>query len=336
MTDSMRSFGLNIAGHPISKTVELCKVAEKSGFDTVWLPDESPSPPFRDVTVAITMCLLNTSKVRVGSSIFVPYTRHPALLSVFVSSICEIGEGRVILGLGPGGSMTLMPLGLPMWDRPLVAMREAIMIVRKLLSGEKTDYEGEIFKLKGIQLPFVPRKKVPIYLAARGVKMLELAGEVADGCILSAPEGYLGFARDTIKKGAERVGRKIEDVELVNSPSYFLSDDKKKAIDVMRSSAYFKILDSPDVVHKKIGTDLRMIELARKALRDGDSKRAISLISDEAVEKFTILGSSDECIEKIDNQFKFGLSHILLNLPHGVDTEEMIMKTGREIIPAFA
>jgi alkanesulfonate monooxygenase SsuD/methylene tetrahydromethanopterin reductase-like flavin-dependent oxidoreductase (luciferase family) len=56
----MKSFGISILGHSLLKTVELCKIAEEAGFDTAWLPDESPSPPFRDVSVGMTMCLLNT------------------------------------------------------------------------------------------------------------------------------------------------------------------------------------------------------------------------------------------------------------------------------------
>ena len=327
----MRRFGIAILGLPTLRTVKLCQTAEEAGFDNAWIADESPSPPFRDATVTMTAVLLNTKKIKLGSSIFVPYTRHPALLSVFISTLNELGEGRVILGIGPGGSLTMRPLQLKMWDRPVTAMREAVSIVRRLLSGENLTFEGDVFKIKDTYLSALPKGKLPIYLAARGPKMLELAGEVADGCLLSVPGEYISLAKSFVKKGAEKAGRRIEDIEIVNLAIFYPSRDKEKAIESIRPNTIHMVTDSPDLVHKKLGIDLKTVESVRDAL-NGDRNKAVSMITDEMVEKLAIVGPPEKCTTKIEKQFKAGLNQIVLNTPRHLISEELIRATSEDII----
>ena len=328
----MRSFGIAILGLPTLRTVELSKAAEEAGFDNVWIADESPSPPFRDATVSITAVLLNTKRIVLGSSIFVPYTRHPALLSVFMSTLNELAEGRLILGLGPGGSLTMRPLGLEMWDRPVTAMREAIIIAKRLFSGENVSFEGEIFKVMDTYLPAPPKTKVPIYLAARGPKLLELAGELADGCLLSVPGEYVGTAKESVEAGAKKAGRRIEDIQIVNISTLNPDPDKKRAIEAIRSRTAHMILDSPTIVHEKTGMDLARVEAAREAMRKEGRAKALSLITDDMVEKMVIIGSPRQCAEKIEEQFKAGLNQTVLNIPGNIVNEELIGSMGRVVI----
>ena len=328
----MKKFGITLLGLPTLRTVKLCKAAEDVGFDNAWIADESPSPPFRDATVNMTAILLETRKIKVGSSIFVPYTRHPALLAVFMSTLNELAEGRLILGLGPGGSLMMTPLGIQMWDRPLTALREATIIIKRLFSGDIVTFEGEVFKLKEAYLPEPPKTSVPIYLAARGPKMLELAGEVADGCLLSVPGDYVGSAIELVKKGAESMGRRLEDVQIANMSLFDPDSDKRKAIDLIKPRTTHMVADSPNIVYERSGIDLERVEAIRQAIRRGSREEALCLITDDIVEKMSIVGSVEECSRKIEEQFKAGLNQIIFNIPRDIVSEELIKQTGERIV----
>lgn len=128
---------------PISKLVNLYQAAEAAGIDYGWIPDQSPSSPYRDPYVVFMALGSHTKQLKLGFNIMVPYTHHPAILAFFMKSCDELFPGRLVLGIGPGGAMVLKPLGLKMWNAPLTAMREAITICRGLLSGEEVTSKGK-------------------------------------------------------------------------------------------------------------------------------------------------------------------------------------------------
>jgi 5,10-methylenetetrahydromethanopterin reductase len=229
----------------------------------------------------------------------------------------------------------MRPLGLEMWNRPVTAMREAMIIAKKLFSGETVSFEGEVFKVKSTYLPAPPKTKIPIYLAARGPKLLELAGELADGCLLSVPGEYVGLAKEFVKKGAEKAGRRIEDIQMVNLSTFNPDPDKKRSIDAIRPSITHMITDSPTIVHEKLGIDLARVEAVREAMKNEGREKALSLITDDMVEKMTVVGSPRECAEKIERQFKAGLDQIVLNIPRNLIDEGLIKSTGRDIVQAL-
>jgi 5,10-methylenetetrahydromethanopterin reductase len=173
------SFGLNLAGFdPPLETARLSRKAEENEFDYVWIADENPSPMCRDVVVNVTATAIKTSRIKIGTGICNFYTRHPALLAEFVASVDEISPGRIVLGVGPGGDMPLRPLGIKMWDKPLTTVREGIEVVNRLLSGEKVNFEGEMIRTRGAKLAFLPKTRIPIYLAARSPRLMQMIGEI--------------------------------------------------------------------------------------------------------------------------------------------------------------
>ena len=143
----MVSFGIGLmADLPATQTAELARVAEESGFGHVWVADENPSPSFRDVFVTMTAIALRTQRIKIGSGICTPYSRHPAILAAAFSSLNEVARGRVTVGLGPGGSLSLRPMGIKVWDKPLSAIKESFKIMRGMFSGEVVNLDGEILK----------------------------------------------------------------------------------------------------------------------------------------------------------------------------------------------
>ncbi|MCK5345490.1 MAG: LLM class flavin-dependent oxidoreductase, partial [Candidatus Heimdallarchaeota archaeon] len=183
----MKNFGILVANQfPIRQTINLAQLAEGYGFEYFWVADENPSPTYHDVWVTYYAILHSTRKIKVSTGINTPHTRHPALLAVAMNSFNELFPKRAHLGLGPGGYMTLHPLNIPMWHRPIRAVREAFEIIQELQTGKKIHYQGEIFQALDIQLEPKPVELWENWLACRGPQMIKLGGRFADGIMLTS------------------------------------------------------------------------------------------------------------------------------------------------------
>ncbi len=138
-------------------------------------------------------------------------------------------HGRLILGLGPQASGYVEGWHGQRYERPVRALREYITILRRILSGERVTYEGEIFSVRGFQLNMAPPERpVRIYTSAIGPQMCRLAGEIADGVI-----GYcysVPYVRDVVipnlRIGAERAGRTLDGFDVAcGFPTIVTPDD---------------------------------------------------------------------------------------------------------------
>lgn len=331
----MVRFGVGLTGDmPALKTAEIARTAEESGFEYVWVADENPSPPYRDVFVTMTAIALRTERIKIGTGICNPYSRHPAQLAVAIYSLNEMARGRVILGLGPGGSLCLRPLGIKLWEKPISATIETFKISRGLFAGETVNLKGKVFTTVNCKLDPPPKERIPIYLAARGPKMLELVGELSDGTLLTSPLGYLDFVLDRIKAGAEKTRRKLANIDIANWLPFAITGNSEKAREMVKFDVCFMVADSPDLVHEKIGLKHEDVDAVRKALRIGVPEAAEKVTS-EMVDNFAIAGTQEECERKIEKFIDAGVTQVSLALPFGVSPKDVIKQVGETIIPKF-
>ncbi len=189
----------------------LAACAERTGFDDVWWPDHYMH---RDVGATLTACALATDRVRLGTAVTSPLLRHPGALASLFASLAEIAPGRIVAGIGPGGWELPTQLGIHE-PRPLTVTRETALLLADLLRGRpataaatapaaKSDTTTR-FPLTGARLDFTPPQPIPLYLAARGPRMMSLAGELADGLIthsLSLP--FIEHVVERVELGAQR------------------------------------------------------------------------------------------------------------------------------------
>src|SRR5262249_33738500 len=167
--------------HPFQRSIELYQYAEELGFDYAWVPDQQY---FADPFACLAAAALSTRRITLGLAVTNPYTRHPALIARGIGVVDDLAGGRMILGLGAANrQQRLQPRGFPT-PRTAARARETIGIVRKLLAGERVVHETRNYTLSGIQLNYRPRADIPIYLASRSPRVLELAGEAADGVLI--------------------------------------------------------------------------------------------------------------------------------------------------------
>ena len=324
------NFGLNLAGFsPALETAKLSKIAESHGFNYVWIADENPSPLCRDVVVNVTTAALGTQKIKIGTGICNFYTRHAALLAVFASSIDELVPGRFVLGVGPGGDMPLRPLEIKMWEKPLVTVREGIEVINRVLSGEIVDYQGEMMKVKGLKLSFAPKTKIPIYLAARSPKFMQMIGEIADGALLNTPFHYIKNAVALIRSGAEKAKRGIEEIDVGNILPFAVGREAKRKVKYL---ATFMTAFTSDSIHEKLGTKLERINAIRESVAKRQIDKAAGIMTDEMTDEFSVAGTPDYCFERVEDFFKAGVNQMIFVPPEGAAA---IKSAGTKIISSF-
>ena len=217
---------------PLSELVELAVAAEGLGCRTVWVNDDRLQ---KDVFTVLAAIARSTRDLRLGPGVTNPYSRHPALLATAIATLDELSGARAVLGLGAGGT-NHRALGIER-RAPATGLREAVTIIRGLLAGERVTVDGRVMRAHAAQLDFVPpRPDLPIYVGARGPKVLEVAGALADGVIvgnIASIEGW-SYALDHVEGGSRRAERDPADVALTAWVACAVSDDAAAAIDAVR------------------------------------------------------------------------------------------------------
>jgi alkanesulfonate monooxygenase SsuD/methylene tetrahydromethanopterin reductase-like flavin-dependent oxidoreductase (luciferase family) len=186
------------------------------------------------------------------------------------------------------------------FGKPLAHVRDAVAIVRQALAGEKTSYDGEALRSHGFRCGALPGKPMRVYLAGLREKMLNLAGEIGDGLIInfmpiSAMPKILAAYRD----GAAKAGRDGSGDEVVARFQVGITDDVAGARNLVRA-AFAGYVATP--VYNKffewVGYD-GVAQGVREAFAAKDRKATAAAMTDEFIDSVAILGSAEECREKI-------------------------------------
>ncbi|MCY4493211.1 MAG: LLM class flavin-dependent oxidoreductase [Acidimicrobiaceae bacterium] len=190
--------------------------AEERGFDSVWQAD---SRLVREVCVPMAAFASTTDTIKIGSGVVDCWTRNPARLASTFSTLDDLAPGRIILGLGAWWDPLAAKVGIDR-ARPLRVMREVVESCRALLACDgPVDYDGYFVHLDGVELDYVHQerraKDVPIYIGATGMKMMELAGKIADGVVLNymVEPAYNDRALAALEAGAKAAGRGPDDID---------------------------------------------------------------------------------------------------------------------------
>ena len=212
-------FGLSFDGSETPDALRaLVKTADEGGMSTAWLA----SHLFQREPIATAALALAYSKtIGIALMAMSPYSVHPLYATMAAATLDEYFPGRVRLCFGVGAPRDLEAAGLAA-DHPLGTMREAIGVARALLSGETIDFKGKHFRVSGRRLANGAHQ-IPIFLAASGPQMLELAGAAADGVLISAATSpaFIRWTLDLVAKGEQSAGRRIKKTVLV----YVSADD---------------------------------------------------------------------------------------------------------------
>jgi 5,10-methylenetetrahydromethanopterin reductase len=307
--------------HPaehFTRHVDLIRHAESIGFDTAWVPDQTY---YRDPYMMLAAFALATERIELGLAVTNPFTRHPTITARCAATAAEFAPGRFRLGFGAGNRRELLnPLELPMDDTP-GRCREAAEIVRGLLAGERVEYVGRHYRVRGVELDF-EAEPVPIYIAGGGGGMLRAAGRVADGVIaggLSTPEG-VAYAWREIARGAACAGRDERSLEVVSWVMCQVTDDRPAAMDSARPMVAHIIGGAPADMLLDIGLDEGVVRTIKRVYSEGGKEAAAPHVTDACVDTFTLIGGVDRCLERIHALEEAGVTQFgMLLTPGTVD-----------------
>ena len=306
-------YGLTIwLDQPLDAVTELAVAAEDAGFADVWLPDHYF---LRDVYAAQALIAARTTTLRLATGIAAIQLRHPALIASAAATIAECSGGRAVIGIGPGGHE--FPSQFAMRPKsPLTMLREAVQIIRQLTSGPAR-FRGDYFSADGSELRW-RIEPPPIYLSARGPRMLELAGEIADGVIIhGVHRDFLDYARTRIAHGAERSGRDPRECQIAVMLDVEVHRDEAVAIDRLRPRCTLMAGGTySDELIPVYGFDPEAVATLRSALNDPSVLEA-EYVTDEMVRAFAVGGTAETVARRLGELSNLGVDLAILKLGEG-------------------
>ncbi len=294
----------------MAEMLALVRRAEERGVASVWMAEHLG---YRDAVSASMAFLAASSRITVVPTAVSVYSRHPMIAAMTAATLEETAPGRTIVSLASGNPRALGEIGLTA-DRPVVVTREYVEVLRALWSGQPVTRKGEVFQLQEARLHLPPARPIPLYLAAMGPRMLELAGEVADGVVLSAglSAPYIRHSLARVAAGARRAGRAPGAVTAVGFVLAAVAADP-----VAARRAAGKML-AYLFRNRFIAENLEMsgVQVDRAAVADaaarGDWDTALRLMPDDVVAAHAVAGTIEDCRARLPDFQAAGLDVVVL------------------------
>ena len=314
--------------HPLREAMDYVRYAEERGFEAVW---QAESRLVREATVPMAAFAAVTERIKVGSGVVNNWTRNVGLLASTFVTLDDLAPGRILLGIGAWWDPLASKVGIER-RRPLLAMRETVEVVRRLLAMERVTFDGEFVRMRDVEIDVVHGRReprdVPIYLGATGMRMMELAGEIADGVVLNylVSPSYDARALEALAAGAARSGRSVEGVDRPQLVVCSLDEDRDTALERARELVTQYLGQQPHIM-KASGVDRSLLGEIGKVLTwpagPEEIRRAMKLVPDEVVQLLTASGTAEECRAKVRDYVEAGCTCPVL-YPLGDDVPAMI------------
>ena len=320
---------------PASRTVHLAKLAEQHGFGYVWTFDSHLL--WQEPYVIYSQILNETHRVKVGPMVTNPATRDWTVTASLYATLNEMYGNRTIMGIGRGDSAVRVTNGAP---TTLKALRESIHVIRELANSRSVEYNGA-----ELRFPWSVGSELDVWVAAYGPLALKLTGEVGDGFILQLADLDIAeWMIKTVRAAAENVGRDPDSIAFCVAAPMYIGDDWQHMRDQCRWFGGMVGNHVADIV-SKYGSDSSVPSALTDYIagregydynehgRAGNSHTAF--VPDEIVDRFCLLGTADDHIEKLKKLKDIGVTQFAGYLQHD-NKEETLRVYGETVIPALA
>jgi 5,10-methylenetetrahydromethanopterin reductase len=314
--------------HSLQEAIQYVQYAEERGFEAVW---QAESRLVRDAVVPMAAFAATTRKIKVGSGVINNWTRNAALIAATYLTLDDLAPNRIILGIGAWWDPLASNVGIQR-TKPLLAMREVVTVVRDLLAMKNVTFHGEFVNVTGIELDIVHGRReprnVPIYIGATGMKMMALAGEIADGALLNylVSPAYNAEAMAALEQGAKVAGRSVYDIDRPQLVVASVDRDRKKALDGARKLVTQYLGQQPHIM-KASGVSQELLDEIGRVLTwpatEEQIEKAMALVPDDVVQLITASGTPEEVRAKVREYVASGCTCPVL-YPLGDDVRLMI------------
>jgi len=295
------------------------QVADDLGIHSVWIGEASG----RDAVPFLTELVLRTRRLKLGTGILNPFSRTPAMLAMTFATLDELSGGRMILGIGSSSANVVEHWHGQRFRQPLQRIRETIEIFTTILSGEPLTFEGEVFSLKrGLRLQFAPvRAHIPVLVAATTPPSIRQAGAVADGVMpIHWPRERLQELRALMVDGAQTAGRDPAGLLVAPTISMVVTERADAATQrdarapiahyAGRMGAFY-----PEML-TRYGYEAE-VRAIHAAWERRDPAAAAAAVSDRLLNATAVVGSVEECAEKLRTLRELGADLPIVPMPSG-------------------
>jgi 5,10-methylenetetrahydromethanopterin reductase len=314
--------------HDLRDGLEYVRYAEEKGFEAVW---QAESRLVRDAIVPMAAYAAVTEKLMVGSGVINNWTRNIGLLAATFLTLDDLAPNRIICGIGAWWDPLAKNVGIDR-KKPLTAMKETVLILRRLLNMERVTFHGEFVNVEGIELDVVHGRREPrnvkIMIGATGDQMMEMTGEIADGAVLNycVPPEYNDKALELLASGAKKAGRKFGEIDRPQLVVCSVDHDHDTAIETTKMLLCQYLAQQPHIakasgVSQEVVTEIQSI-LGWPATKEQINK-AKHFVPDSLVERITASGTPEEARTKVNEYRKRGATCPIL-YPAGGDVRLLI------------
>ena len=311
---------------------------EEMGYTHLWFGDSQMV--WSDVYQCMALCATKTKSIKLGTNVTNPSSRIAPITANSFGTLNVFAPGRIIMGIGTGNTAR-RTLGMP--AARLAELRSHVDVCRGLLRGETVPYqEGERQRMIRFLNPdggFVNLKdEIPIYIAGSGPKTLELAGEIADGVILfgTVGDGLLEYTLSHIRRGAERAGKRLEDLYiLVLTAAHFVKpgerlEDLQQIVGPLVASEcniFALSVKDPNELPEDIRNEILAFKDAYRSPDEPIETRHLDLyanycaelqpehvpfITERMIKETTLTGTPDEILERIRAMESLGVKQVAI------------------------
>ena len=316
---------LHVASGGLSRqeTLDLVRRAEELGYESVWAGESWGFDSF----TTLAWLAGQTTRIGIGTHIATIFSRTPAMTAQSAASLDWISGGRLTLGLGTSGPIVVENWHGQRWEQPLQRTREFIEIVRLALSGQRVDYDGRIFNLRGFRLrDEPPRSELPVMLASIGPRNVELTGELAEGWLpIFLRMDALPEMRSLLATGAARSGRDASAIEIAPA---MLAAASERAPDEARGMARAHVAFYAggmgtfyNRMLQRFGWTEEAERISAEWARPNREGRpaAAAALTDEMLDTTSAVGSPTHARERLEAAYDAGVTLPVLMFPFGAD-----------------
>ena len=314
--------------HNLRDGLEYVQYAEQRGFEAVW---QAESRLVRDAIVPMAAYAAVTERLKVGSGVINNWTRNIGLLASTFLTLDDLAPDRIICGIGAWWDPLAHNVGIER-KKPLLAMRETVTVMRRLLNMERVSFDGEFVHVAGIELDVVHGRReprhVPIFIGATGDQMMEMTGEIADGAVLNycVPPEYNIKALELLEKGASKAHRNLDDLDRPQLVVCSVDHDHDKAIDTTRGLLTQYLAQQPHIA-KASGVSMDVVAQIQSILgwpaTHEQIEKAKHLVPEDLIYRITASGTPAEARAKVAEYRKYGCTCPIL-YPVGGDVHLLI------------
>jgi len=304
--------------------------AESLGYDGIFLGESHLSSIDSFQTLA--SCAMITKRLLLGIAVTNIVFRHPTVIAGAAASLNEISKGRAILGLGTGDG-PVYSQGLK--ATPLKQFEEGVRLIRQLAQGQSAN-----FPTGKIGLGFTINKPAPIYVSAEGPKGLQLAGRCADGVILGT--GFdlrvYEWAKQKIREGTTEAGRDESEIAIIAAGMLCVRDNGDEARKIVRNRianrAHHNFRFTYETVPPEELAGVKRFMAGFDVMKPMEERVDADLVNDYLVRRFSIAGTPQECIERVEELKAAGVEHLMLTPARKVYHESVEAFAGK-VLPRF-